>query len=244
MKKILSIIAAAVIGLTAVGTAVFADTPEKEGEDSLPQSTLCFDTEKVLEYVHTFGAAEQAGLEYKIDTENAAKNGSLAISENFAGELTENSGNAGIYFNCGDFGLDTLAGCTIKLKVYADQSDANTLSVYTDGDIFISQNIAITANPHWADLTLEVSEDINNTMFGVLIQSSTGVSGTVCNIDELSIYNKNDALIENIGDYQVIEKGKSKGNSPLMIVIFVVLIVAVLLVCAYFIIKFVILRYR
>lgn len=244
MKKILSIIAAAVIGLTAVGTAVFADAPENGEEDSLPQSTLCFDTEKTLEYIHTFGAAEQAGLEYKIDTENASKNGSLAISENFSGELTENSGNAGIYFNCADFGLDTLAGCTIKLKVYASQTGANTLSVYTDGDIFLSHNVTMTANPHWENVTLEVSEDINNTMFGVLIQSDTGFNGTVCNIDELSIYNQNDALIENIGDYQVIEKGGSKGNSPLMIVIFVVLIVAVLLVCAYFIIKFVILRYR
>lgn len=244
MKKILSIIAAAVIGLTAAGIAAFADKPEKDEEDSLPQSTLCFDTERSLEFINSFGAAEQAGLEYKIDTENASKNGSLAISETSSGELTENSGNAGIYFDCTDFGLDTLAGCTVKLKIYAENSSASSLSAFTDGDIFLSENVAITANPHWEDVTLEISEDINNTMFGILIQSNMGINGTACNIDELCIYNKNDALIENIGDYQVIEKGESKGNSPLMIVVFVVLIVAVLLVSAYFIIKFVILRYR
>ena len=242
MKRILGVIAAAVIGLSAVSTAVFAEN--EEAEDSSPLATLCFDSEKSLEFVGAFGAADEAGLKYKIDTENAAKNGSLAISENFAGTLQTNSGNAGIYFNCSDFGLDTLAGCKIKLKIYANEVGADTLSVYSDGDIFVSQDITMTANPYWADVTLNVSEDINNTMFGILIQSTNGFDGVVCNIDELSIYNKNNALIENVGDYKVVEQGKTGGNNPLMIVLFVILIVAVLLVSAYFIIKFVVLRYR
>ncbi|MGN0695942.1 MAG: hypothetical protein ACI4J5_04155 [Oscillospiraceae bacterium] len=242
MKKMISIAAAAVIGFTMTAFPACAESDE-ETEAPAASSTICFDTDETLSYINTFGSAENTGLTYKITSERAAANGSLVLSEDYIGDSS--TVNTGIYFNCADFGLETLAGCTISLKVYAYDAGADVLSFYADGDIYISESIAMTANPYWETVTLTIPETINNTMFGMLITSSTGVKGDVCNIDELCLYKPDGTMAENIGDYKMIEEGTSSGvNRVLMWVVFILLILAVLGCCAYFLLKFVVWRYR
>lgn len=242
IKKIICIAAAAVIGLTMTTFPAFAEA-EEETEAPAASSTLCFDTEEALNYIKTFGSAGETGLSYKINVEKAAANGSLTVSENYLSDSGEM--NTGVYFDCADFGLESLAGCTISLKVYAPSSGADELSFYSDGDVFLSESVAMTANPFWETVTLTIPETINNQMFGMLITSSGAVKGEVCSIDELCLYKPDGTMAENIGDFQVIEAAASSGvNRVLMIVVFVLLIIAVIGCCAYFLLKFVVWRYR
>ena len=242
MKKIISIAAAAVIGLAMTAFPAFAEA-EEETEAPAASSTVCFDTEEALSYIKTFGSAGETGLAYKISAEKASANGSLAISEDYLSDSGEM--NTGIYFDCTDFGLESLAGCTISLKVYAPASGADELSFYSDGDVFLAESVAMTANPFWETVTLTIPETINNQMFGMLITSSGGVKGEVCSIDELCLYKPDGSMTENIGDFQVIEASTASGvNRVLMIIVFVLLIIAVVGCCAYFLLKFVVWRYR
>lgn len=246
MRKLFGIAAAAVIGFSAAAFPAAAEKETEAAETEAPaaSSTICFDTEKTLEYITAFGSVEETDLSYRITSEKADSNGSLAISESFLSD--SDTQNAGFYFNCSDFGLDTLSGCTISLKVYAPVSGADELSFYSDGDIFLSESIAMTANPFWQTVTLTIPESVNNTMFGMLITASGAVNGEICNIDELCLYKPNGEMAENIGDFEVIEEGSASSgvNRVLMIIVFVLLLLAVLGCCAYFLLKFVVWRYR
>lgn len=243
MKKMISIAAAAVIGFTMTAFTACAES-EEETEAPAASSTICFDTDEALKYITTFGAAEETGLGYRITTEKASSNGSLVISEDFL-ESSENP-ITGISFNCADFGLDSLAGCTISLKVYAPSSGADELAFYSDGDVYLAETIAMTANPIWETVTLTIPETMNNTMFGMIITTSSGgIKGDVCNIDELCLYKPDGSMADNIGDFKVVEEGTSGGvNHVLMIIVFVLLIIAVVGCCAYFLLKYVVWRYR
>lgn len=246
MRRLIGIAAAAVIGFTAAAfPAAAAKETEAAAETEAPaaSSTICFDNDETLDYITVFGSSEETGLTYKITSENAASNGSLVMSENFVGD--SGTMNTGIYFNCSDFGLDTLGGCTLSLKVYAPASGADELMFYSDGDMFLSQSVSITANPIWQTVTLTIPESVSNQMFGMLITTSGAVNGEVCYIDELCLYKPNGEMAENIGDFQIIEEAASSGvNRVLMIIVFVLLLIAVLGCCAYFLLKFVVWRYR
>ncbi|MGN0691920.1 MAG: hypothetical protein ACI4K7_06205 [Oscillospiraceae bacterium] len=242
MKKMISIAAAAVIGFTMTAFPACAES-EEETEAPAASSTMCFDTDESLGYIRTFGAAEATGLGYKITSEKASSNGSLVITEDFL----ESSGDmsTGITFNCADFGLESLSGCTISLKVYAPDSGADELLFYSDGDVFLSESVAMTSNPYWETVTLTIPETINNTMFGMFITTNVGIKGEVCSIDELCLYKPDGSMAENIGDYKLIEEGSASGvNHVLMIIVFVLLIIAVVGCCAYVLLKFVVWRYR
>ena len=62
MKKLLSLILAAA-SIFTMGTAVFAET---EKTNSSTDATITFDTDKALDYVHTFGNASDTGLKTEI----------------------------------------------------------------------------------------------------------------------------------------------------------------------------------
>lgn len=247
MRKLLGIAAAAVIAVSAAafpaGAAKETET-EKETEAPTASSTICFDTDTTLDYINTFGSVENTDLTYRITSDKAAANCSLVISESFLSK--SGSQNTGIYFNSSDFGLDTLAGCTISLKIYAPSSGADEVAFYSDGDIFLSQSVAMTSNPYWETVTLTIPETVNNSMFGMLISAEGPVNGEVCRIDELCLYKPNGEMAENIGDFKVVEEsaGASGFNHVLMIIVFVLLIIAVVGCCAYFLLKFVVWRYR
>ncbi len=243
IKRLLAAAAAAVIGASAAAVTFCAEEKKDEAAQTA-DSTMCFDTDTSLGYISTFGDIGTSGLTFEVTSEEAEKNGSIALKENFS-EPPSSETSAGITFNSADFGLPSLAGCRITLKVYAmNEAGADKLAFYSDGDIFMSQDIAMTANPYWQEVSIEISEDVNNTNFGMLISSIGSVKGTVCYIDNLRVYDKNGNMAENIGDFKVIEKSEKRANSTLMTVIFVILIIAVVGLCAWFILKHVIWRYR
>lgn len=244
-RKLASVILSAVIMVTALGNVCYADDEEAEDTESTARATVCFDnTEVTNTYIHTFGDTALSGLTYSgISGKDAYQDGSLLISENFTDAPSEDV-NTGIYFSASDFGMESFAGCTATLEVYAESSGADALEIYSDGDIYLSENVNITANPVWLDVTVSVPEDIDNTNLGVLITSSNMISGSICRIDNLNIYDANGTLVENIGDYMEISTEKSTANKVIMIIVFIILIVAVVGVCGYFIKKFVIGRYR
>lgn len=246
VRKLASFIMSAVIMGSVTGNVYCAETAdETEATEDVTRATVCFDnTEVTNTYIHTFGDTALSGLTYSgISGKDAYEDGSLQISESFTDAPSEEV-NAGIYFSATDFGMESFAGCTVTLKILAESSGADAIEVYSDGDIYLSDNVNITANPAWIDVTLSIPEDIENTNLGVLITASEMISDNICRIDNLNIYDANGTLIENIGDYQEISEEKNTANKVLMIIVFIVLIVAVVGVCGFFIKKFVIGRYR
>ncbi|MBQ8567837.1 MAG: hypothetical protein IJ446_01305 [Oscillospiraceae bacterium] len=236
MKKILSLIMSAVICGTMLAVPAAAEEEKKENEGTRP--TVCFDTDESFQYIHTFGSAADTGLSYEITPETTRTNRALKISQDFAGSLTSGAEASGFYFNADTFGLESFAGTELSFYVYAEATGADELYFYTDGDIYLAENVSMTATPYWQKVTIEVPENVNNTMFGVLINSSTGFNDAVCHVDDLTVKDKNGVAIENIGDYKNVEGYAAGGAaSVLTIIVFVILILAVIGICVLVVIK-------
>lgn len=247
-QKILGAVFAAAVALSAVSGAVFAEKKNDKDDkknDSVIRATMCFDNNGSEDYLNLFGDTEETGLSYGISVQESVNDGSLCLSEN-AVEAPIDTHNTGIYFNSADFGLENLAGCTLTVSIYPENSGADVVEFYSEGDAFLSEEVKVTANPRWTPVTLKIPDDNKNTVFGVLVTSSEMIKGPVCYIDNLCIYDKNGNIAENVGDYQSIEDAEKSGTFSyvMMIIVFIILIVAVVGGVAYFIFKYVINRYR
>lgn len=238
MKKILSLIMSAVICGTMLAVPAAAAKEEKKEEQETTKATICFDTDESFQYINTFGSAADTGLSYEITPENARTNRAMKISQNFSGSLASGAEASGFYFNADTFGLESFAGTELSFYVYAEATGADELYFYTDGDVYLAENITLTATPHWQMVTLDIPENVNNTMFGILINSSTGFNDVICLVDDLTVKDKNGAAIANIGDYKNVE-GYAEGGaaSVLTIIVFVILILAVIGVCVLVVVK-------
>lgn len=238
MKKLISLLAAAVICCTAAITPVFAADKDKDKDKGkektsetvtemtmLDKATICFDNDSTFDKIITFGAAELTGLNYEITTEKSHTSRSLMVSQDFKGR---NESMSGFYFTADTFGLETFAGSTIELYVYAPETGADDVLFYTDGDVYLTADAPMSTNPFWKKVTLEVPDNIANYMFGMVIQNSAGFSDVVCYIDDVCIYKPSGEKIENIGDYREYKGYVGGASSVLTVIAFVLLVLALI----------------
>lgn len=241
MKKLLSLLAAALIGTAAFCTPVYAeeDPAETESESyTVNKSTICFDNDGTFDKITLFGSYEATGLSYKISPEKARNNNSLEVTQSFTGSLSSGSEMSGFYYSADAFGLESFSGTTISLYAYVPKSGADQVLFYTDGDIYMTAEAEQSDVPYWKEYTLSVPENVNNTMFGVLINASEGYDSVVCYIDDVNITDENGIKIDNIGDYrQYSAKSSGGASSVITTIVFVILLVAVVGGTAYFIFK-------
>ncbi len=241
MKKLLSLLAAALVSTAAICTPVYAeeDPAETESESyTVDKSTICFDNDGTFDKITLFGSYEATGLSYKITSEKVRNNSSLEVSQNFSGSLPSGSEVSGFYYNADAFGLESFSGTTISLYAYVPNSGADQVLFYTDGDIYMTAEAEQSDAPYWKEYTLSVPDNINNTMFGVLIKASEGNDSVVCYIDDVNITDENGVKIDNIGDFREYSAKKTGGaSSVITTIVFVILLVAVVGGTAYFIFK-------
>lgn len=206
------------------------------------KTTLCFDTNSFIDKINTFGCTEESGFKYYISTKRSLHNGSLALSQNFADPLPDGNNNTGVYFSAKDFGRENFSGCTITCYVYAQAVGADELRLFSDGDVYITTNIPITASPAWRMITLEIPDDISNTMFGFIIKSTKGFNEAVCYVDNLTVLDENGYPIPNIGDYRKeTDTASARVFGTFTVIVFVMLVFAVIAGCVLFIRR---LKYR
>ncbi len=247
-QKILGAVFAAAVALSAVSGAAFAEKKndnDGKNNEAVVRATMCFDNSSSEKYLNLFGDTEETGLSYAITVQESVNDGALCLSEDCT-EAPADTHNTGIYFKSSDFGLENFAGCTLTVSIYPESPGADMIEFYSEGDVFLSEEIKVTANPRWTPVTLKIPDDNNNTVFGVLVTSSDMIKGPVCYVDNLCVYDKNGNIAENVGDYQSIADAESTEtfNYVMMIIVFILLIVAVVGGVAYYIFKYVINRYR
>ncbi len=232
MKKKLVSVAVAVLTAFSLGISVYA-------ADSDP--TFCFDSDSGLSNIQTFGNAEGVGLSYDISEDQAFSGaGSLAISESFTESPA--SATAGIYVNASDLGLTNFAGYNITANIYCTEAAAketSMLELFTDGDIYNSVTISTAASSTWMEYTIYVSNTSSNNKFGITIPISTSFDGVVCYVDSITVSDMYGNTIANIGDTAepIRSEGTSTVVSVLTILLFIVLIAAIVVGVALFVVK-------
>ena len=164
MKKLLSLILAAA-SIFTMGTAVFAET---EKTNSSTDATITFDTDKALDYVHTFGNASDTGLKTEISEKEVIWGRSLLMSEDFKGSLSNRYG--GFYLDADDFGLANFGGYTVTFNIHATKEAAKAtdrFEIFADGDQWSSTPFATSSNGTWATASMIVPADSKNTKVGI-----------------------------------------------------------------------------
>lgn len=257
MKKIICIITSVLLSAAVALMPVSAaeknktDTKKDSGKSSSSASTsiiptICFDTDHILTQrnpsdkespmLTNFGEFDRTGMTLAIDRTVARTNASLSITQDFSGVLEKGQNNTGFYITASNFGLETFAGTEITAYVYALNSGADKLRLFTDGDVIsYSNDIALTNSPRWEKVVLTVPENVNNEKFGVMVTSSKGYSGTVCYLDDITVKDSSGKAIANIGDFKPVTEGKTAGAFTVFLC--VILILAVAGGCAVFVLR-------
>ncbi len=241
MKKVLSLILAAAAVFT-MSSAVFAEAQKTDSSNSV---TISFDTDKALDYVHSFGNFAQSGLVMEISEDEAVSGRSLSMSESFKGSLDNRYG--GFYLDAADFGLESFAGHTVTMDVYitnAASKATEKLEAFSDGSQWASVPVSVSSAGSWTSVSVTVAANTANTKAGLSIPITEEFTGTVCYVDNISIADNYGKTIANIGDVDTsVYQGPSGVVSVLTTILFIVLIIAVVGGIALFI-KKVIKAYR
>ncbi len=245
MKKILSIFAAAAVALT-MSASVFAETEEKATK-AVPASasTITFDTDKVMDYVHTFGNAEDTNLTLELADSGAVQGRCLKLKESFAEDVGNQYG--GIYFSSADFGLDSFAGytMTVNIKTTADAAKAtSSFQVFSDGAQWVATDFSTSNSGKWSKVSVTVPADKANNKMGVSIPITSAFSGDVAFIDEVVITDNYGEVLPNVGDADTsLAEAPNGVVSVLTTILFILLIIVVLLGVVFAVLKLV-RRYR
>jgi len=165
MKKVLSVIMAAAAVFT-MGTAVFADTGKS---DTNGTATISFDTEKSLDYIHTFGNASDSGLALEITEDDALGGKCLKLTESFKGTLSNRYG--GFYLEASDFGIDNFSGYTMSVYINASSKASKAvgqLEVFSDGAGWQSVNFLTSSPGEYRTASITVPANVANTKLLVL----------------------------------------------------------------------------
>lgn len=234
MKKIFAAVLAAATAFSMSTTVLAA----AEKTDAI-ETTITFDTDAALEYVHTFGNASETGLSYELTDNNAYEGKALKISESFTDSISTRYG--GIYFDAADFGLESFAGytMTVNVKVSKAASKAvSTLDAFSDGDEWVSRIIDATAPDAWNTVSVSVPSETYNDKLGISIPITEAFDGEVVMIDEIVIKDNYGKTIKNIGDIDnSVYEGPNTVLSVITTILFIVMIIAVVLGVGYFVKK-------
>lgn len=243
MKKILSILMAAVTAFTMSATVLAKGDDKSEENDSsstaVTKATISFDSDKCEKYLHTFGNAKDTGFEYTISDTNAMSGRCLKISMDFSSRITNKYG--GIYFDAEDFGLTTFSGYTMTVNFKPTTAAAKatkSFMLFSDGDQWISTNFATSDAGRWGSESISVPADKNNSKLGISFPITEPFSGDVTYIDEIIISDNYGKAIANIGDIDTsVTKAPNTFVTVITIILFILLIVVVVLSIVYIVYK-------
>lgn len=234
MKKFIAVILAAAAAFT-MGTAVFA---EAEKTDDI-ETTITFDTEKAMEYIHVFGNADETKLDLTLTDENAFSGKALKMEESFDTELTTRYG--GFYLDAADFGLESFAGYSITMSVFVTEAAAkktNKLEMFSDGEEWRSKSVGTDDAGNWRVVTINVPANVNNNKVGLSIPIIEPFEGEVGMCDDIIIKDQYGKTLVNIGDIDnSLYEAPNGVVSVLTTILFILLIIAVILGVGYFLMK-------
>lgn len=235
MKKFLSVLLAAAAAFT-MSTAVYAE-PEKT--DNPGEATITFDTDKSLEYIHTFGNAVDAGLTMELTEKGALSGKALKLGESFKGNISNRYG--GFYLDAADFGLDSFAGYTFNIYINASSKASkavNQFEIFTDGAEWKSVNFLTSNAGSYRVASITIPANSQNTKVGVSFPIIQEFDGELGMFDDITVVDNYGMTIANVGD---IDTSLYQGPSGFVSVITTLLFILVLLVViggvAYFIVK-------
>ena len=232
MKKILSVLIAAAAAFT-MSTAVYAEN------DSSGAATITFDTEKSLEYIHTFGNAADAGLTMELTEKNALSGKALKLSESFKGTLSNRYG--GFYLEASDFGLDDFSGYTFNIYINASDKAAKAVTqfeVFTDGAGWQSVNFLTTNPGSYRTASITVPANSQNTKIGISFPITEAFEGDLGMFDDITLIDNYGNTIANVGDIDnSLYQGPSGFVTVITTILFILVVVAVIGGVAYFVVK-------
>lgn len=235
MKKLLSVLLAAAAAFT-MSTAVYAE-PEKT--DNPGEATITFDTDKSLEYIHTFGNASDAGLTMELTEKDALSGKALKLSESFKGNLSNRYG--GFYLDSADFGLDSFGGYTFNIYINASAKAAKAtgqFEIFTDGAGWQSVNFLTTNAGSYRVASITIPANSQNTKVGVSFPIIQDFEGELGMFDDITIVDNYGKTIANVGDIDnSLYQGPSGFVSVITTILFILVILAVIAGVAYFAIK-------
>ena len=235
MKKILSVIIAAAAAFT-MGTAVFA---EAEKTNDSATATISFDTDKSLEYIHTFGNANDAGLTMELTEKDALSGKALKLSESFKGTLSNRYG--GFYLDAADFGLDNFGGYTMTIYINASSKASKAtgqFEIFSDGAGWISESFLTNNAGSYRTASITVPANSNNTKIGVSFPITQDFEGDLGIFDDITITDNYGKAIANVGDIDTsLYQGPSGFVSVITTIFFILVLIAVIGGAAYFVVK-------
>lgn len=235
MKKLLSLLIAAAAAFT-MSTAVYAETDKS---DSVGAATITFDTEKSLDYIHTFGNASDTGLTMELTEKDAISGKGLKLSESFKGEISNRYG--GFYLDAEDFGLDSFSGYTMKIYINASSKAAKATSqfeIFTDGEQWSSQSFLTDSAGSYRVATITVPADAENSKIGISFPIVSGFEGDLGMFDDITITDNYGKTIPNVGDIDnSLYQGPSGFTSVITVILFILLVLAVIAGVVFFVKK-------
>lgn len=236
MKKILSVILAAASVFT-MSTAVFAETAKPKTTEA---ATVTFDTDVSLDYIHTFGNAEETNLTCTLSDTEAISGRCLELRESFTGSIGNQYG--GFYIEASDLGLSSFAGYTMNVNIKATSDAAKAtdmLLVFSDGSQWVSEDFLLEPNMgKWTSAKVSVPADKNNTKMGISIPITSDFDGRVALIDNITITDNYGKAIANIGDVDTsLAEAPNTFVSVITTILFIILILAVLAGVALVVVK-------
>lgn len=235
MKKLLSVLIAAAAAFT-MSTAVYAETEKSE---SIGEATITFDTEKSLEYIHTFGNASDAGLTMELTEKDALSGKGLKLSESFKGNLSNRYG--GFYLEAEDFGIKDFSGYTMKLYISASSKAAKAtphFEVFTDGEKWVSESFLTDSAGSYRVASITVPANASNTKIGVSFPIVSDFEGELGMFDDITITDNYGKSIPNVGDIDnSLYQGPSGFTSVITVILFILLVLAVIGGVAFFVLK-------
>lgn len=235
IKKIIAAAAASIMALSTAAFSAFADE----------YATFCFDTDTSISMLQSYGSTTETGFSASIDeqTKNDGS-GSLMLSENVTESVAADIRFGGIYIESSSLGLDSFAGCTVTMKVMFDENAAKlaeSFSVFTDGIVWMTYDLSNEQAGKWADVTLTVPENADNSRIGFAIPIFEAYNGVVAYIDDLIVTKPDGTVVANIGDQKEsskIEVSIGKTARIILLVVVCVIIVAVIAGVGFIISKF------
>ncbi|MGN0636937.1 MAG: hypothetical protein ACI4J0_01080 [Huintestinicola sp.] len=235
MKKLLSVLLAAAAAFT-MSTAVYAE-PQKT--DNPGETTITFDTEKSLEYIHSFGNAADAGLTMELTDKGALSGKALKLSESFKGSLSNRYG--GFYLDAADFGLENFGGYTFNIYINVSDKAAKAtgqFEIFSDGAGWQSANFLTNSAGSYRVASISIPADSENTKVGVSFPIIQDFDGELGMFDDITIVDNYGKTIANVGDIDnSLYQGPSGFVSVITTILFILVILAVIGGVAYFIVK-------
>lgn len=203
MKKAMSIILSMVIAFTVAILPVSAETVNSGNP------TMCFDNKNTIDLFKAY-PPETTGLSFALSDKKAQKGYSYILYA----DVPENTELEGLYFSASDIGLKNLENCTITFDYClsdAYKEYSNSFTVFSQGVIWYDETVTdslVTGKKDdtgWRTATITLPESATNTSFGIGISTQTGYKGTVMNIDNLTVTDKNGDAVVNVGDYENVK---------------------------------------